>query len=347
MRFKEEDVKLLLNNAYVQPSKNYSLAGSNSLPDDTIDVVTDISKIEFVNSQVNAIRRMYVQLPPADKKECQEYLLLYLDSDQDRIQAGIAINALIHIGLFDEAYKKIAIDFEYRVKGFYISLMKIIGLILKYEWNLFTREQIDKIYLWIDDCIEGNNELGRDMRSFGSLYDGTGEAISSLWRKLNIIKTMRLREEIFSETSQEITSDEAALKLEFKRSNFPDYLSEALDRIDLEISTADDNFDFKSCMGLIRSFSESLIKHIAESLDPRDGKKIDGTDSEKAADFFVEKGLISGNEEKLLVALRHFISNEGVHRLKSRPDDARLSRNMVIELSLYLLLRLKDIKGGE
>lgn len=340
MKFKKEDIKVLLINSTIQASNNYS----NVNPNLEIEVYENLGGISFVNVQVNSIRKLYVQLSPKDKKLCESYLLDTIEPGNSPLVAATVLNVLAHIGLIEKALKKIkAIPVNNSNNLLYKTVLLELSEILSNEWNIFTLEQIDKMHKWIEEVWEGKNTLGQYIPY--DAFSGPREGIKQLYRKLNIIKTYSLKREIFSETSQEITSDEKAMKLEFKRHNFPDYLSETLDKIDIQISTANDNFDFKGCMGLIRSFLESLFKYIAETLDSEDGREIDGTDSEKAARFFVEKRLISANEKDLITSLRHFISNEGVHRLKSRPDDARLSRNMTIEVGLYLLLRLKDIKG--
>lgn len=344
MKFREQDIKLLLENYLVESSASYSFKDYPYDEDERQDEVEkDLSVIEFIHVQINSIRKLYVQYSPSDKIQCKNYLLEFLAEGNNILFSQIALNALVHLGAFDEALEIIRSKYISKIK-FYSSLLETLGEILKNEWNIFTKEQIDKLYIWTGDILDGKNALGKEFNEWRNLYKDSREVIYSLWRQLNIIKTKHLKEEIFSETSQEITSDQEALKLEFKRNNFPDHLSETLNKIDLKIATANDNFDYKGCMDLIRSFSEELFKHIAESLDPTDGRKINGKDSEEAAKFFVTKKLISPDQGKVLVALRHFLSNDGVHRLKSRPDDARLSRNMMIEIGLYLLLRLKDIK---
>ena len=44
----------------------------------------------------------------------------------------------------------------------------------------------------------------------------------------------------------------------------------------------------------------------------------------------------------MIAQQRHFLSDLGSHRIKSREEDARLSKNMVIEMSLYILRRFEN-----
>lgn len=344
MKFKKEDIKLLLDNYFVEPSQNYTKKRQESAED--VEVEADLSVIEFSNNQINSIRKLFVQLSPSEKEQCKNYLLEFITDKTNAIYLNTSLSALIHLGFFDEIFQILTAmkkDSSFN-KNFYINIFNTISEILKNEWNIFTRDQIDVLYEWVDKSIDGQTKVGKEWREWSNLYKDVTNALWSLWEKLNIIKTLSLKQEIFSETSQEITTDEKALKLEFKRNNFPDYLSEALDRIDIKISDANDNFDYKDCMGLIRSFGESMFKYVSESLDSNEGRNIDEKDSKSITKFFVDKKLISTDQGELLKALMHFLSNEGVHRLKSRPDDARLSRNMMIEVGLYMLLRLRDIK---
>lgn len=342
MKFNTEDIVILLENSIIQPSENYNFtkkdntdAFGNKTPT-SVEVEEDLSGIEFINAQVISLQKLFFQLSPKDKQKFIKYLLGFLDKSNKSPLAAIAFSTLIHVGFFVKAFTKITRGFvSYYDNDFYIKILVTLGELLKNEWNIFTREEIDLIYSWTwkTHRIWAGNIL----------YEEPLVIIDLIYRKLNIIKNLDLRNRIFIGTSQEITSDEKALKLEFKRYNFPDDLSETLDKIEFKISTATDNFDFQACMGLIRSFSERLFRHIAETLDSKNGKNINEKDSDQVAKFFTEKKLISDEQGKLLIALRHFLSNEGVHRLKSRADDARLSRNMMIELSLYLILRMKDL----
>jgi len=338
VKFNKGDIEVILQNSIYQPGNNYNV----NWP---FDVIEKSISVEFVNPQVNSLRKLFVQLSPSDKKQFISELLSFLEFHKDITIPQTAFSTLIHISSFNQAFREVAKNFgDYRIQIFNAQMCITLAEILKNEWGIFTRDQIDYLYDFTKDTLEFRNVLGKKISETRNLYGFFMSQLEILHRKLNIIKMFDLQEQIFVGTSYEITTDEKALENEFKKFNFPDDLTETLNKIDLNISMAKDNFDFKGVIDLIRSFTERLFLHIAITLDEKEGKGLDEKDSEKVAAFFVEKQLISDDQGKLLIALRHFLSNEGVHRLKSRPDDARLSRNMIVELSLYLILRLNDLK---
>ncbi len=337
MKYNKDDVYTILVNAQYQLSINYSpfLQG---------DVIKDTSTVTFVNNQVNSLRKLYVQLSPKDKLSFIDDIQEYLDIRNNISTVLTVYNFLIHNGQANIAFKSLSKEIRpYNYSSNFSLVCSLISEIIKNEWIIVPKNQIEYLYKWADNTLNGKNELGSNFRSLPSFYASAITQMRVLHRKLNIVKMLDLNERIFVGTNDEINTDEKALKNEFKKFNFPDDLSEALDKIDLKISTANDNFDFKGVIDLIRSFTERLFQHIAITIDGKNGRDIDVKNSEKVSKYFIEKQLISDDQGKMIVALRHFLSNEGVHRLKSRPDDARLSRNMTIEMALYLIFRLNDI----
>lgn len=338
MKYIKDDIYTILVNAQYQPSINY-------VPFFQVDIVQDTSQVTFVNNQVNSLVKLYVQLSPKDKITFLKDIQSFLEVDgNDMNNIVTAYNFLIHNGQCDIAFNKITISFSSFKHNIILGkVCLLVSEILKNEWNIIPKDQINILYKWADDTLNHKNALGTNFRSMPSLFSFASLNLKELHKKLNIVKMLELNDRIFVGTNDEINTDQKALKNEFKKHNFPTDLSEALDKIDFKISTANDNFDFKGAIDLIRSFTERLFQYISITINVVEGKKVNEKDSEAVTKFFIENKLISDDQGKMIVALRHFLSNEGVHRLKSRPDDARLSRNMAVEMSLYLVLRLKDI----
>lgn len=337
MNYKKDDVFTILENSFYELSEDYNVSSP-------YDVVKDDKNIFYSNKQVNSLLKIYFQISPADKDKMLRDLVEFSNIKYGYKYASIGYSFLIHSGHAEIAFKKMAKDFtSYQNQVDYAQVLLSISNIMKYEWKIVPKDQIEYLYKWINDIYGGKNVLGKNRLSYPNLYRDAFKEIENLRRKLNIIKMIDLEERILVGVNDEINTDQKALKYEFKKYNFPDDLTEALDKIDSKISTSTDNFDFKGIMDLTRSFTERLFQHIAITLDASEGKKVNEKDSEEIAKFFIQKQLISANQADLLVSLRHFLSNEGAHRLKSRPDDARLSRNMVVEISLYLILRLNDL----
>lgn len=308
-------------------------------------IVNKPEEYKFTNKHVILLKSLYLQLDLKTKKEFVTYLLKYIKSGN--ISYGkTALNALIHIGEFTKSFKSIQNDFsKYTQEVFYSHIFIELTEIIEYEWNIFKPSEITEIASWIDKTINKKNSLGSEMRNYSNLYKNFIPVFNRLCNQINQLNFDRLEKEIYEGFNPEINEDKEKLIIEFNKYDFPKDLAQTLDVIDQKISNASNGFDFKECMGHIRTFTERFYESIANSIDIENGKKINSIDSEEVAKFFIKKKLISEDQGKILTSLQHFLSNLGVHRLKSKAEDARLSRNMAIEFSLYLMRKIKDTRN--
>ena len=63
----------------------------------------------------------------------------------------------------------------------------------------------------------------------------------------------------------------------------------------------------------------------------------------KAENYFLDKRVkfLTQAEHDLIVKFNGFISSKGVHALQSETEYARISRNLAIELGLFLMEKLR------
>ncbi len=271
------------------------------------------------SSKADLLLKMYSSLSTAQKAEFYDSLLSNLESSSDfAMVAYLPFFVLFRIGKVVEAINKIKNDWETNIG--YQNSLDLLSKILNYEWDSFSEDEIDKI-----------KNIFRET-TYSSILD-----------RLNSIEVKILETEL-KEVNQEVNQDKEKLLAEINKFGFPSDLNETLNKIDKQIQSASDNFDFKGCMDLIRSFTERFYESVGKSLES--GGNIDGKDSERVAKYFQKNNLISEEQGKILISLRHFLSNWGSHRLKSKPEDARLSRNMAIEFSLYITRRLEEVKNS-
>ncbi len=285
-------------------------------------LIVDQASQDVINSEnAKLLLRLYSSLPTLEREEFKNTLLAYLSKDFPYYDAAHLIFYALHkIGLTVEAITQARQQLKDNI-GFSNILVMLKNLV-KYEHSFLGEELLEQI----KSALEGESE-----HSF------------QLLERINSAQLKKLAVQLEG-NNQEINEDKETLKSEFRRYKFPEDLSETLDKIDQKLRNANDSFDYKGCMDLIRSFTERFYESLAKDLNAEEGKKMDEKDSEKTAKFFKEQNLISEDQSKILISLRHFLSNAGSHRLKSRPEDARLSRNMTIEFCLYLLRRYEDIK---
>lgn len=273
----------------------------------------------YINS-INAdlLFKLYASLNTTDRENFVKILLQQLDSKSSfALIAYLPFFVLHRVG---EVIPAIQIANTNLVSNFgYDNLFAMLAKILHFEWSLFSEDDLDKL----KEALQRN--------------------VYSIRERINSIELALLEKEL-DHVNQEINEDKEKLKKEFKRYSFPDDLTDTLNKIDEKFNSASDSFDYKGCMDLIRSFTERLYQSIAKVIDQEEKIKIDVKDSEKTAKYFKEKGLISHDQSEILTSLRHFLSNNASHRLKSHLEDARLSKNMTIEFSLYLIERMKSLQ---
>jgi hypothetical protein len=144
-----------------------------------------------------------------------------------------------------------------------------------------------------------------------------------------------LLEGVNLEINQDKTSVETYLhQLGFTRPLI-DSLNEA-ERLYLNQAT---QFDFKNCLGHLRSFLESLQAQAMPAINSKCGGTL-RIDWGGGLAYLAQKSVVSKAEEQFAVGLFRLISDEGVHPLIAEREYARLARNMVIE---YALLFLKKV----
>lgn len=304
-------------------SFNIKIGGGWTTVGQVPKLILDNPNLSNINSQNSDILfRLFSSLSIKDKETFFEILLSYISKDSDYFNVSYLIFFVLHrLGKTLEALKQAQANLKGDADFGYSNMLGIFSKIIQNEHRFIAEKVLEETKAIIQNESEPSFQL------------------------VEIINSAELAKlSISLETSNsEINEDKEILKTTFEKYNFPKDLSETLDKIDEKLTTAKDNFDYKGCMDLIRSFTERFYKTVSMEIDSESGSKMNEKDSEKVAKFFIEKKLISEEQGKILTSLRHFLSNLASHRLKARAEDARLSRNMAIEFCLYLAKRYEDV----
>src|SRR6266851_9656214 len=138
----------------------------------------------------------------------------------------------------------------------------------------------------------------------------------------------------------EIDSDKIKVVGFLDSLGFNPLLAASLVRAEQQYSTASGPFDWKECLGHIRSFYEHMNIDAGQAIAENMGKVVvDQWDPTmtflKNSKFFTEQ------QEKFARGLYTLLSDEGVHPLMAEKEFARLLRNMVIEYGLMFLTMLE------
>lgn len=159
------------------------------------------------------------------------------------------------------------------------------------------------------------------------------------------IKKERLSASLLEGVNFEVNQDQTQLQNIITEFGFNKKLNETISKINEKLYDAEDPFDFKNCIDLIRALLNELCVSIA--LEIQEKKQIQPTlpiDSMGTAEqYFRDRrvNFLTQSEHDFLAKYNAFISDAGVHALQSEREHARISRNLVIELGLFLVERLK------
>lgn len=288
-------------------------------------LISDVPSLKTINSpNSDLLLKLYGALNSSEKEEFATTLISYLSKDTIYFDVAYLVFFVLHrVGKTIEAIEQARISLKGDTKFGFSNMLGMLSKIVQNEHSFIS-----------DDVLQ----------SIETAMSGETEHTFNLVETINSARLVGLSK-MLEDGNSEINEDKELLKKTFKNYNFPVDLSETLDKIEEKINTARDKFEYKGCMDLIRSFTERFYKTIAIAIDRDSGDKMDEKNSEKVAKYFVEKGLVSDDQGRILVSLRHFLSNFGSHRLKSRSEDARLSKNMAIEFCLYITRRYEDVIG--
>jgi hypothetical protein len=294
------------------------------------------------NRQAKTLLKLSHQLGTREMASVDRFLKSYC---QGRYRAEIIFAIVlyfVHAGKVLDLLSHLKKTFTNYDQPASLRVVDAIAEAMLYRPDLFTDAEASHINDWCQGYLYRKNRLGLRFKEVPSLFGEITASIEVLGSRSNEILTRNFEKQVDLAFNPDLNTDEQRVRDVIEEFGFPLDLAEALDHIENQIRDANTAFKYKNCMDSIRAFTERLFERIAKEIDPQ--TKVDGKDSEAAARFFKENKLLSGNAAGLLVALRHFLSNDGVHRLKSKQEDARIAKNLVIELSLYLLTRLRELK---
>jgi hypothetical protein len=138
----------------------------------------------------------------------------------------------------------------------------------------------------------------------------------------------------------EIESDKVKVVGFLDSLGFNPLLAASLARAEQQYSSASGPFDWKECLGHIRSFYEHMNIDAGQAIANSLGKNVvDQWDPTltflKNSKFFTEQ------QDKFARGLYTLLSDEGVHPLIAEKEFARLLRNVVIEYGLMFLIMLE------
>jgi len=337
-----EDIEILLENSYVEKTIDFSVNGILTSYSDPIGGIhPNPENIKLIHDQAISISKIFYQ---KNKDTQLKIIKLLLDNLKVRDEISrTVVFSIFQIGSLDALMDNIQTAFDDIYDSGLSEMMISLNHLIYAFWSSLTRAQVKAIRAWSKSLDSGDGELAVSLQSNSNTATASHLIwiASQIYAQTNKILVQDVKKRIELGYNPEINEDEIKIKDEFTKFGFPVDLSQALDKVDQKFSSSKDAFDFKGTMDLLRSFTERLYRSILDQYG-EDGKKIKEQNSEAVSTFFINKGLVNEHFGKMISLQRHFISDLASHRLKSREEDARLSKNMVIEMSLYIMRRLQN-----
>ena len=166
--------------------------------------------------------------------------------------------------------------------------------------------------------------------------------LENLQDTIERVRYLRLKREVLSLENPELNTDKKQLVSRFESLGFSPGLSIALEDADRELRAAATPLAFKKSMDLLRSVFEGTWKDAARTVESKAGKVAPtGPTFSPYNQYLRSVQLIDDHETALSQKLYNYVSNTGTHTLGSEREQARVVKNMVIELSLLVVCRVQ------
>lgn len=236
-----------------------------------------------------------------------------------------------------------------------VTMLLEVEEMIALNFNLFSEQELDSMDEALqplsEACtkiINGKSHRKRDGITFLPGYESIEEYAKEVRRSTAGIEEQcrkaqyfYLKNNLLQETSNlEVEKDKTKVVSFLASLGFNPLLTASLDRADDLFHSALDSFDWKNCLGHLRSFYEHMTcdggQALARSLGARCIDRWDPT-----LTFFRNNSFFTEQQEKFARGLYALLSDEGVHPLIAEREFARLLRNMVIEYGVMFLTMLE------
>ena len=351
----KKNVELLLVNANIKHTKNSS---NYTLTDEAMETrgVFDDSSIHGIvdynpedwqlhNEHALILIKLSNQLSEKETTSLDSLLLSKIIKNSPAGVVDAITLYFIHsnkLGILLKHIKKTLTG--YNNQGAVLETIDCLTQSMKHRPDIFGSDGVGKLSDYANDYMKSKSKLGKDADQYSSLYTGVTNALRGLYITTNEILTRKFARQIDTAFNPELNIDEEKVIEQIEAIGFPLDLSQSLSHISDLIEQANDPLRYRDVMSAIRVFTERFYEQVAKAIEPT--TKTNGKDAGEVAKLFKSKKLLSTDMADLLKSHRHFLSNDGTHRIKSRKEDARIAKNMTIELALYIITRLRELQDA-
>jgi len=302
-------------------------------------------EVELDNEQVDLLRTLHSQCPPALKKIFVPILLEQVTAENARLVA----NSVMRLGKLADLN---SILLNPRTNSATIrGILDGIDEKLQMEAHSFTDSDLDSV-----EKLTGKVRLiayvgctATELFSWEEIKVAVNQDLDRILQRVSKIRYLRLKQILLEGESPEINTDKQLLVSRLETLGFRKEITEALHDLDRKLYQAGTPLDFKGCMDLVRTIYEEIIQDAAKSAALKGGQPPPAYQKQAFNpwnQYLRSRGILTADEQELTQKLYNYLSNAGAHRLGSDPEQARITKNMVIELGLMIVGRIQNLTGG-
>jgi len=312
----------------------------------------DGPKPRMVNEQVMLLKLLYASADAESKVTFPVMLAVALNETT----AAIIAHALVELGLvaticdIPAPYK----DGHLLRWASGVALWHAVRLKLALEPELFTDADIRQLELATDGLL---TTIPIKKLPTGYQYFAGGtipEPDPALFVELHAFKEtvarlryLRLRDQLLAGENPEVNTDREVLVSRMEALGFPGEVVAVLREVERKLNAAGAPIVFKECLDLLRSVFEHIVVQSAIAVAAMKGDTPPtGGPFQPHKQFLRNSGVLaSDNEADLFQKFYNYLSMQGAHALGSAPEQARVAKNMTVELSLMLVGRIQSLAG--
>jgi hypothetical protein len=315
--------------------------GSEAESLETSFELTPISpgRCRFFNRFVALVIAQFNQLPSAKTKEdYAQFLVTYLMSD-----GPIPCAVLIRVGRFALVAEELGADVRF-FESAYENSLQLICDTMRFEPHILAPNEVRALADRIIDRIN-DIESRRIDRPYGSSSSKADSKVALLAQRLKMfaleVPLFQHIRRVLDIDNPEINLDEKRVQHAFQNLDVPQELQDAFTNLLVQFDVAATDFEFAECISRARAVYEASIIGIAQRLSDLDqnGTRRPIGNMGQGRNRLTEMGIITPPERDFLEGLWGFLSVEGAHSLSAEREQARIAKNILVEVLLFLVQR--------
>ncbi len=310
----------------------YTFPSVNPLRSASADFRAAPGEAEIANQKLLLLKILYGQCTPELKTQFVSILLGNLKPGN----ASFICHAVLAIGNLSNLKQILLCSSIEIAEGLWASLAHKLQM----ESHRFTEADLNLLEE-VHRAADKRFSIGAPISSYQINWH-----LLSVKQQFERVRYLRLEKELSEGQNPEINTDKQELVSRLEALGFRKEIVSALAEFDKQFYSAGKPLEFKGCMDLLRTIYEEIIEDSAKATATKRGKMAPqyGKPFQPWCQYLVTEAIITTEEGELAQKLYNYLSNAATHQLGSEPEQARVTKNFVIELGLLIVGRVQAIK---